>query len=159
MIFHMMRLIRHHLSGSSGADDYIVQHRDIQPGRYLTWVKQMYMQRGFGPLSDPTRRNTSGEVAARINHGRWIVACPVCPSAVVVDLSKLVFMCVGCGNTGNGGQWFAVTVPPNRKAIEAELLKRPRNGRNPAEAINRNWEPGETVGALQRENAAHDIGA
>jgi len=52
-----------------------------------------------------------------------------------------------------------VTVPSNRKAIEAELLKRPINGRNPAEAINRNWEPGETVATLKKENAEHGIGA
>jgi len=68
-------------------------------------------------------------------------------------------MCVECGNASNDGKWFQVTVPSNRKAIEAELLKRPMNGRNPAEAINRNWEPGETVAALKQENTDHGIGA
>jgi len=51
-----------------------------------------------------------------------------------------------------------VTVPSNRKAIETELLKRPMNGRNPAEAVNRNWEPGETVATLKQENTDHGIG-
>ena len=113
---------------------------------------------GFGPLSEPTADNTQGEVAARINHGRWLVDCVGCNSALVVDLSQLAFMCVECGNDHNGGKWLRVIVPKNRKAIETALLKRPMNGRNPAEAVNRNWEPGETVATLKQENADHGIG-
>jgi len=139
-------------------DDYIAQHNDLQPEPYLIFVRGMYMRMGFGSLPDPTAGNTSGEVAARINHGRWLVDCPGCNSALVVDLSELVFMCVECGNAANGGKWFAVTVPRNRAAIEAELLQRPWNGRNPASAINRNWEPGETVATLRQENTDHGIG-
>ena len=138
--------------------DYIVQHNDLQPEPYLTMVNRMYMGMGFGTLSEPTAGNTAGEVAARINHGRWLVDCPGCNSALVVDLGQPVFMCVECGNAGNEGKWFAVTVPDNRKAIEDVLLKRPMNGRNPADAKNRNWEPGETVAALKQENIDHGIG-
>ena len=141
------------------ADDYIVQHNDLQPEPYLVMVRRMYMGMGFGTLSEPAAGNTAGEVAARINHGRWLVDCPGCNSALVVDLGQPVFMCVECGNAGNEGKWFAVTVPRNRKAIEDELLKRPWNGRNPAEAVNRNWEPGETVAMLKQENADHGVGA
>jgi len=140
-------------------DDYIVQHQDLQPEDYLVMVRGMYMRMGFGQLPDPTEDNTSGTVAARINHGRWLVDCAGCNSALVVDLSQPVFMCVECGNAANDGKWFTVTVPTNRKSIEAELLKRPINGRNPAEAVNRNWEPGETVAALKQENTEHGIGA
>jgi ribosomal protein L37AE/L43A len=139
------------------ADDYIVQHQDLQPESYLTMVRGMYMRMGFGPLSDPTEDNTVGQVAARINHGRWLVDCGGCNSALVVDLSQPVFMCVECGNATNEGKWFTVTVPTNRKAIEAELLKRPWSGRNPAEAVNRNWSPGETVATLKQENTDHGI--
>jgi ribosomal protein L37AE/L43A len=138
------------------ADDYIVQHNDLQQP-YLTMVTRMYMGMGFGQLPDPTEVNTTGTVAARINHGRWLVDCPGCNSALVVDLGQPVFMCVECGNAANDGKWFAVTVPSNRKAIETELLKRPWNGRNPAEAVNRNWEPGETVAALKQENTEHGV--
>ena len=120
-------------------------------------VRGAYMRMGFGPLPDPTEANTTGKVAARINHGRWLVDCPGCNSALVVDLAQPVFMCVECANAANDGKWFAVTVPSNRKAIETELLKRPWNGRNPAEAVNRNWEPGETVAALKQENTDHGI--
>ena len=140
------------------ADDYIVQHQDLQPEEYLVMVRGMYMRMGFGPLPDPTEANISGEVTARINHGRWLVDCAGCNSALVVDLSELVFMCVECGNNHNDRKWIRVIIPKNRKAIEAELLKRPINGRNPAEAVNRNWE-GETVTALKQENTDHGIGA
>jgi len=116
------------------------------------------MAMGFGPLSDPTENNILGEVAARINHGRWLVDCAGCNSALVVDLGHPVFMCVECGNNHNEGKWLKIIFPKNRKAIETELLKRPWNGRNPAEAVNRNWEPGETVAVLKQENTDHGIG-
>jgi len=138
--------------------DYIVQHQDLQPDSYLVMVRNMYMRMGFGALPEPSEDNISGEVAARINHGRWLVDCSGCNSALVVDLSELVFMCVECGNAANDGKWFTVTIPTNRKAIEAELLKRPWNGRNPAEAVNRNWEPGETLAMLKQENTDHGVG-
>jgi hypothetical protein len=138
-------------------DDYIVQHTDLQPEPYLTMVQRMYMGMGFGPLPEAVAANTSGDIAARINHGRWIVDCQGCNSALVVDLSELVYMCVECGNAANEGKWLKVILPKNRSAIEAELLKRPWNGRNPAEAVNRNWSPGETVATLKQENTDHKI--
>jgi len=138
-------------------DDYIAEHRHLQPGPYLTMVRRMYTRMGFGPLPEPTPATIAGRVQARINHGRWLVGCPGCNSALVVDLSELVFMCVECGNAAHGGQWLQVTLPRNRKAIEVELLKRPF-GRNPADAPTRNWEPGETVEDLRRENIEHGIG-
>ena len=138
-------------------EDYIAQHNDLQPEPFLVMVQRMYMGMGFGPLPEPTAANISGEVAARINHGRWLVDCPGCNSALVVDLSELVFMCVECGNNHNDGKWLAVTVPANREAIETELLKRPWCGRGPASAVNRNWEPGETVATLKQENTDHGI--
>ena len=134
-----------------------MQHNDLQPEPYLVMVQRMYMNMGFGQLPDPVG-NTSGEVPARINHGRWMAYCPGCNSALVIDLEHRVFMCVECGNNHNGGKWLAVTIPGNRTIIETELLKRPWNGRNPAEAINRNWEPGETVATLKQENTEHGIG-
>ena len=140
------------------ADDYIVQHQDLQPDPYLMMVRAMYMRMGFGPLPDPAEDNISGEVSARINHGRWLVDCGGCNSALVVDLAQPFFMCVECGNNHNQRKWLRVIIPRNRKAIEDELLKRPWNGRNPAEAVNRNWEPGESVATLKQENTDHGIG-
>ena len=140
------------------ADDYIVQHNDLQPEPYLVMVRRMYMGMGFGPLPDPTEDNTSGTIAARINHGIWLVNCQGCNDALIINLDELVYMCPICGNAANAGKWLRITVPSNRKAIEAELLKRPWNGRNPADAKNRNWEPGETVATLKQENTDHGIG-
>jgi hypothetical protein len=139
--------------------DCIVQHSDLQTEPYLDRIWRMYMGMGFGPLPEPIADNTSGTIAARINHGRWLVDCSGCNSALVVDLSELVFMCVECGNADNAGKWLRITIPANWKAIEDELLKRPWNGRNPAEAQNRNWEPGENLGMLRQENIDHGIGA
>ena len=65
------------------ADDYIVQHQDLQPEPYLTMVRGMYMRMGFGPLPDPTEDNIFGEVSARINHGRWIADCAGCNSCLL----------------------------------------------------------------------------
>ena len=85
--------------------------------------------------------------------------CQGCNDALVINLDELVYMCPICGNADNAGKWSRITVPANRKAIEAELLKRPMHGRNPASAVNRNWEPGETVATLKQENTEHGIGA
>jgi hypothetical protein len=74
------------------ADDYIVQHNDLQPEPYVVMVRRMYMGMGFGPLLDPTEDNILGEVSARINHGRWLVDCDGCNSALVADLGQLAFM-------------------------------------------------------------------
>ena len=139
-------------------EDRIVQHSDLQAESYLDMIRRMYMGMGFGVLSDPTDDNIMGSVAARINHGRWLADCPGCNSAFVMALDQPVYMCVECGNHANDGKWLAVTFPANRKAIEDELLKRPWNGRNPAEAQNRNWEPGETIATLKKENTDHGIG-
>ena len=139
-------------------DDWIVQHKHLQAEPYLVMVQRMYVGMGFGPLPEPTPRQTAGEVAARINHGRWLVDCAGCNSALIIDLSELIFMCPECGNNHNEGKWLKVLLPADRMAIEAELLRRPWNGRNPANAINRNWEPGETVAMLHQENIDHGIG-
>ena len=138
-------------------DDYIVQHRHLQPEPYLMTVRRSYMRMGFGSLPEPTPATIAGRVQARVNHGRWLVDCPGCNSALVIDLDEPVYMCVECGNAANGGRWLRVIFPRQRKGIEAELLKRPY-GRNPEDAPTRNWEPGETVADLRRENAEHGIG-
>jgi len=141
-------------------DDCIVQHQHLQAEPYLVMVQRIYVGMGFGPLPEPTARQTSGEVSARINHGRWIVDCVGCNSAMIIDLAELIYMCPECGNSHNDGKWIKVLLPADRKAIENELLKRPWNGRNPADAGggSRNWEPGETVAMLHQENINHGIG-
>jgi hypothetical protein len=90
-----------------------------------------------------------GTVWARINHGRWIADCPHCSGALVVSRTDPYFWCPACRMAQSG--WQAVKFPGEADEIEAVLMKRP-------DKRTRNWYPGETVEALERENAEHGIG-
>lgn len=81
---------------------------------------------------------------ARVNHGRWIVDCPFCPSAALVTPDDPRFFCVECGNAAAHGRWAKVIFPDDVDAIEQTLEPRP--------AALQNWEPGEDVDALRVEN-------
>ncbi len=78
-----------------------------------------------------------GQVAAYVNHSRWVADCP-CGGAELVSRHR-DFLCGSCGGQGTV-QW-----PRPRKQIEAALLERPVEG-------TRNWWPGETVAMLRAEN-------
>lgn len=110
-------------------------------------------------------------VAAEINFGRWIANCPDCSGAEDVDPSEPIFYCFSCGNFSNNGRPRSVIFPPpkERKAIEAEILKRPvkiRGGANELErlvnaipeitteegVLSRSWLPGETLEEIKRQN-------
>ena len=78
-------------------------------------------------------------VLARVNYGRWIADCPDCAGAELVEPGKL-FSCRSCG-----AEPRRVVFPDERGEIEELLLARPM-------AENRNWEPGETLADLRREN-------
>lgn len=89
-------------------------------------------------------RRAAGKIAARVNHGRWIVECPQdrCGGAQLASQIDLRFVCVECG----AGP-YKVVWPKTRAAIEEALEPRPE--------ANRNWHPGETVKDLHAENAGH----
>lgn len=95
----------------------------------------------------PKDTDTSTPCYAEVNHGRWIVNCPFCAGAELADPEDRRFFCLSCYNAAAGGKWLAVTWPAQRKAIEAELLKRPAT-----EHVH--WIPGETVAQLRAEAAA-----
>lgn len=95
----------------------------------------------------PTETDTATPCYAEVNHGRWIVNCPFCAGAELADPDDRRFFCLSCYNVAVGGKWLAVTWPSQRKAIEAELLKRPK-------AEFANWSPGERVASLRAEAAA-----
>ena len=90
-------------------------------------------------------RTVVGEVAARVNHGRWIVDCPDedCTAAVMASSDDPRFVCPVCAYG-----IFTVVFPSQAEAVEQALLERPV----PA---TRNWTPDETVGDLRRENKEH----
>jgi hypothetical protein len=83
---------------------------------------------------------------ARANWGRWVVSCFRCPSALDLLPGAPVFFCRECGSSAE------VEWPPDelRYGIERLLLMRP-------DVTTQNWQPGETLIDLMRENAAHGI--
>jgi len=119
---------------------------------------------------------TSGEpVKARIWQGQWIADCEHCRGAAFVDPDEPVFFCFGCGNRVNNGRLRPVEFPAEREEIERLVLERPvddvagltdmeraglarplvyveKDGQ--ARPLTRSWEPGETVEALRKQQAA-----
>jgi hypothetical protein len=89
-----------------------------------------------------TEQVITAPVAARIDHGRWILDC-VCGSGVAVHPDWPEARCLefGCGRV-----YLNVLIPQDRAAIETELLRRP-------EPRNRNWDSrmGDTLETLRAE--------
>jgi len=97
--------------------------RRLHPGRVIATVSEV-------------------TVLARIDSGRWLADCPAgCGGAEMVSAADPVFLCIACGS---GDQWWPVTFPSNRAAIEAEIAKR-------ADVNGWAWTPGETVAQLRAE--------
>lgn len=90
-------------------------------------------------------------IPARIDANRWIVDCPDCGSAEFAFLDDPRFFCTNCLDAAVGGACRPVRFPRNRAAIEAALLRRPV-------PRTRDWRPGETVAALERENRDNGLG-
>lgn len=90
------------------------------------------------------------DVAARVDHGRWIVQCPDCQGAAMVWPDQPLYLCRGCWNAMVGGRWRRVSLPTNRDEIEAALAIRPLEK-------TRHWRPGESVMDLWRENSDHGL--
>src|SRR3990167_3887240 len=75
-------------------------------------------------LSDRVVRGR--DVAARIEHGRWLADCE-CGGAEYVDLVLPILCCCSCWNRADGHQWRRVELPDreSRAEIERLLLIRP----------------------------------
>lgn len=98
------------------------------------------------------RKTSSTEHAmAKVNHGRWIVECPFCPSAQIVSPEDPRFLCAECLNRDVGERFVSVLFPSRQRMenIEAVLEVRPSE--------NQNWVPGESLALLKRENEAHGL--
>jgi ribosomal protein L37AE/L43A len=91
-------------------------------------------------------------VAARVNHGRWQTECPFCLSAQHASSGDRLFYCANCMNAAAGHKTLRVTWPRDPAAIEAILAARPH-------ARYRNWDPGETIRDLKRQDAEWGGGA
>jgi hypothetical protein len=139
------------------------------------WSGRMYQR---GQLDTPfVDGPLAGEpVFAKINHGQWIAHCDQCGTPMWVDADEPLFYCYGCGNRVTGGKPRPVIFPSKQEqdAIERLLLERPvddRKGTNDIDrafhalpmaigiadgelvALDRTWEPHESVKDLQAQNA------
>jgi hypothetical protein len=125
--------------------------RAMFPDRVPTpWLWAARVALNYGRALPPKAFRPHGEVAAVINHGRWIARCPCCgPGAMLVSKVDRRFWCVFCGMARNAGRpmWVGFPNPGDMGTIEAILLMRP--------VENQNWEPGESVAQLARENLEH----
>lgn len=116
------------------------------------------------------------EVSAFMNHGRWIILCPRCHTALeAIEGSVVCGVCfpkiraqalelidggllrsvpdsvLVAGATKQAeerGEKYAIKFPAERSQIEAVLRQR-------ANVANINWHPGETVADLIEQNKAH----
>ncbi len=93
------------------------------------------------------------ETAARLNHGRWLIDCPNCASATYCEPRNTFaiqwgqpFHCVECGIHDVPVKYPSQAM---RNQIEVAVRSRPEK--------NQNWELGETVAFLLRENAERGI--
>ena len=95
-----------------------------------------------------------GPIHPKVNHGRWIVECPCCPSAALAGPGFVTdrFLCAECQNAAAGGRYFEVEWPDKQtcQRIYTLLTRRP-------DAENRNWFPGEPGEMLEAENLEHGL--
>jgi len=139
-------------------EDKIVMHEDWRPNSDYVEMRRWYWREAgnLTVLPNPTDAGaTQGTVQAVINHGRWVTECPLGHNdAVIVSSGAPYYICSVGGVGENGGKWYAVVFPPDRAAIEAELLKR-RSAHSYKDAKYRNWNVAETLADIKRENTEH----
>lgn len=133
--------------------DKILHHEDTQGMALADWLYAA-VKRAGAMLRVTTDTHRTQRVEAYVNYGQWVAECPSGDGGAIQASRSEPFMCPECWNALWGGQWLEVVYPPNKAAIEAVLLRRPKV-RN--EYRTRNWLPGETVAALNAENAAHGL--
>jgi hypothetical protein len=107
-------------------------------GRGTTALVEDVARARRGAFRVPVATADGPLLAARVNHGRWLVDCPYCSGAELADRDDPRFFCLSCYNAGAGGAWLPVQFPGGREGIESALLER-------KQAETRNWVPGETV--------------
>ena len=118
---------------------------------YRTLLQRKRQLVEIEPLGLPPDSAVKGELHAYVNAGRWMVECPDCFTAVLIDEDDLLFYCPGCGTDD---QWKRVTMPSERDEIERLLLLRPGWREN---SPNRNWLPHETVEDLRQQNIQNGV--
>lgn len=96
------------------------------------------------PFHAPEGQAANPKAVAFVNHGRWLVECPFCPSYQYASLDGL-FYCAICLNKAAGHRTVPLKLPVNAGEITNKLMDRPL-------PEHRNWLPGETVKDLARQD-------
>ncbi len=126
----------------------------VRKSGHRQWFMHQAAARGF-IVSDSIADHKP--IKARIDHGRWLVDCPLinenqqCLGAELVTEDDKVFLCLSCGNKEVDGKLIPVRFPTKKKRVEIEDLldRRPES--------NRNWFPGETAKKITKENKRHGM--
>lgn len=126
----------------------------FMPGDVPVLTPELYLGWHAAQLSraDVARQERRGDMLeARVEHGRWIVDCPVCSvaGARVGMLTRPDWGLACCAECG--GVYRCLVFPADYEAIVRILLERPSR-------MTQNWRVPETAADLQRENVAHGIG-
>lgn len=132
-------------------EEFYVRRNQLQPElppELPLAARPAFLYSGEAVLRIPTKESGDAEAFARIDHGRWVVDCPFCPSAQMAFEEDHRFLCADCLNADASGAWVRVIWPKPavRKAIEGPLVVRPK--------ANQNWRPGESPAELRAENQA-----
>lgn len=117
-------------------DQSRVRSRD----EYLGWHSFQVQQR---EIADVTVNRV--ELAARINHGRWLADCPVCEVGALTRPDWGVACCISCGTI-----YPNIKFPDDVEVITRLLLAREKR-------ITQSWIPTETAEDLFLENMEHEV--
>lgn len=121
--------------------DRLWRHTDTPPA--FLWPLMFGRHRDDPTL--PTGAAKTPVVEVRVNHGVWQTVCPFCDSAQHASETDRRFYCAGCQNEAANHKTLPVKWPRNTEAIHTQLAIRPHRRF-------RNWEPGETLADLQRQD-------
>lgn len=88
---------------------------------------------------------------ARVDWGRWIVDCPFCAGAVLLDWGCPLTYCLSCHNEKAGHKWVEVELPTDaeRAAVEAALEELPESEQH--------WRPGQSLDDLAKREPVAEL--
>ncbi len=120
-------------------------HNVNSAAEYLAWFRKFLAGKRAAGAS-VVEFESSVQLVAYVNHGRWIVDCE-CGAGNSVDPSWSVACCVGCGAIHRD-----LVFPADVSAVETCLTQR-------AFHVNRNFDPrrGEDVATIRRENTSRGL--
>lgn len=90
------------------------------------------------PIGEEASQHVKAE--SRVEWGRWLIDCPFCAGAVLLDPEEPRTYCLSCFNAEVGHRWVEVDVPGEYEAIVAALEALPENLAH--------WRPGQTIEQL-----------